>query len=170
MVCIPLSQCPHTPWKNGGGITQELCKWGEDPFEFRISVARVSQDGPFSLYPEHDRALVLLEGSLKLFKARETLVLETHSPYFFSGDEVITSTLINGEVRDFNVIYKKGIQIELAVRTMENTQIILDDDTYIFVISGQVKYKEITYTETLFYESGVLQILVQATLLVIKIL
>ena len=170
MPCIPLSQCPLTPWKNGGGITQELIKWGEDPFDFRISVAQVSQDGPFSLYTEHDRALVLLRGSLQLFKAEESRVLEAFSPYFFSGDEVITSKLLKGEVRDFNVIYRKGIQIELAILTMENTQRILDDHTYIYVVSGQVKYNNTTYTETLFYEKGVLDILDQATLLVIKIL
>ncbi|MFN9927385.1 MAG: HutD family protein, partial [Phenylobacterium sp.] len=49
------------PWKNGGGITRELAVWPPgasfDDFVWRVSMAEVHQDGPFSSFPGVDRIL-----------------------------------------------------------------------------------------------------------------
>ena len=49
------------PWKNGGGTTTEVAVSPEgaglDHFDWRISMARVEQDGPFSTFPGIDRTL-----------------------------------------------------------------------------------------------------------------
>jgi uncharacterized protein len=54
------------PWKNGGGETAEIAVFPEgatlDDFDWRISMATVSADGPFSLFPGVDRTLSVLEG------------------------------------------------------------------------------------------------------------
>lgn len=97
------------PWKNGGGITTELYRLPDpsDPFQFliRISQARVEQDGPFSLFPGIDRKLIVLKGNgctLNFEDRVETLlpgkILE------FPGEAVISCSLINGPLIDFNVM------------------------------------------------------------------
>lgn len=96
------------PWKNGGGVTTELfCKVDQDNrLLFRISMAKVSTSGPFSLFPEINRALLLLSGNgfkLTGTKTQTTLTLDSPTLYF-SGEEPISCELIQGECLDFNVM------------------------------------------------------------------
>ena len=50
------------PWKNGGGETAEIAVSPPgaalDDFDWRLSMARVETDGPFSAFPGIDRTLV----------------------------------------------------------------------------------------------------------------
>ncbi|MCG3056381.1 HutD family protein, partial [Escherichia coli] len=56
-----------TPWKNGGGATREIAVWppgaAMESFAWRISVADIADDGPFSAFPGVDRQIALLEGA-----------------------------------------------------------------------------------------------------------
>ena len=60
------SDLVRVPWKNGGGTTAEVAVHppgaGLDDFDWRISMADVAVDGPFSRFPGVDRTLVLAEG------------------------------------------------------------------------------------------------------------
>ncbi len=55
------------PWKNGGGSTTEIAVApdgaGIDAFDWRISMAVVAADGPFSEFPGVDRTLSILDGA-----------------------------------------------------------------------------------------------------------
>src|SRR5258707_14720415 len=55
------------PWKNGGGHTHEIAAHPEGAgmaaFAWRVSIAEIAQDGPFSSFPGVDRTLVLLAGN-----------------------------------------------------------------------------------------------------------
>ncbi len=55
------------PWKNGGGETVEIAVFppgaGVDDFDWRISMATVASDGPFSIFPGIDRTLSILDGA-----------------------------------------------------------------------------------------------------------
>ena len=57
---------PRRPWKNGGGTTVEIAVFpagaGFDGFDWRLSMADVVADGPFSAFPDIDRTLVLIDG------------------------------------------------------------------------------------------------------------
>lgn len=54
------------PWKNGGGETVEIAVFptnaGVDAFDWRISIATVATNGPFSIFPGIDRTLSILSG------------------------------------------------------------------------------------------------------------
>jgi environmental stress-induced protein Ves len=55
-----------TPWKNGGGLTREVL-WQPtgaslDDFDWRVSVAQIDSDGPFSAFPGIDRVITLIDG------------------------------------------------------------------------------------------------------------
>ena len=55
------------PWKNGAGRTTEIAVHPPgaalDTFAWRVSIADVERDGPFSRFPGIDRTIVLLEGA-----------------------------------------------------------------------------------------------------------
>ena len=104
-----------TPWKNGGGITREVVVWppeaGLDVFDWRISMAEVREPGAFSLFPNVDRCLTVIEGSLRLTFDDETSVsLDARSePLTFSGDRACHGLPIGGPVLDLNVMSRRGL-------------------------------------------------------------
>lgn len=99
------------PWKNGGGSTLELFKISanESDFLFRLSIATVGSNGPFSIFPGIERILLLLEGNgFKLNKKSQEIILDkTESPLYFQGEEEITCELLQGSCRDFNVMTRR---------------------------------------------------------------
>nr|BDT29912.1 HutD family protein [Bacteriovorax sp. HI3] len=98
------------PWKNGGGSTLELYRMpSEGDFNFRLSMATVSSDGPFSHFPGIDRILLLMEGAgFRLNKKPQSLTMDTpFSPLTFSGEEDIHCQLIQGTCRDFNIMTRR---------------------------------------------------------------
>jgi environmental stress-induced protein Ves len=108
---ITKEQFKSMPWKNKGGITTELFRSpAEGDFTLRLSVAKVSEDSPFSLFPDVDRWLLILNGEgifLDRSDGSRKLTKESH-PFFFRGEEVISSRLVQGEIRDFNVMLKRN--------------------------------------------------------------
>ena len=111
---ISPSDYRRMPWKNGGGRTTEIAAHppgaGFDTFVWRVSVADVTQSVPFSAFPGVDRTLVLLAGKgLRL--AGEGSPVDVHTefePVDFSGDQAIMCTLVDGSVRDFNLMVRRG--------------------------------------------------------------
>jgi hypothetical protein len=107
---------PATPWKNGGGTTQEIASWppgaGLDAFGWRASIATIAQPGPFSVFAGIDRQIMLLEGDgVRLFThdARIDHRLDApHRPFAFRGDEAIDCTLLGGASNDFNLMVRRG--------------------------------------------------------------
>lgn len=99
------------PWKNGLGSTIELARdAGQDMQQFlwRISMADVSTNGPFSIFPDRQRLLSILEGEgLRLNFVQRGLqqTVKGLDVCAFSGEDVIESLLLDGPVRDFNLIY-----------------------------------------------------------------
>jgi hypothetical protein len=102
------------PWKNGGGVTVEIAahpaQAALDAFDWRVSVADVAADGPFSRFPGVDRILLLLAGTgLHLAGAGHDVDLRApYEPYAFSGDDAVEGRLVDGPVRDFNLMLRRG--------------------------------------------------------------
>ena len=111
MRIIPPSEFKAMPWKNGGGITHEILKEERDgKLLWRLSIAEVASDGPFSLFPGLSRILTVIDGEGLVLQAPDhELRALPFSPVTFSGDLAITSKRIGGDVRDFNVIFDDSI-------------------------------------------------------------
>jgi uncharacterized protein len=95
------------PWKNGGGITHEILK-REDAgkLQWRLSIAEVASDGPFSIFAGLSRILTVFEGDgLTLHTPTDSLEALPHQPIAFSGDVPIDCTRKSNVVTDFNVIF-----------------------------------------------------------------
>jgi environmental stress-induced protein Ves len=101
------------PWKNGRGVTLELAcsPQGSDlsDFDWRISMAKVEEDGPFSSFPGIDRCLVVLDGAgIELDHGAGPVKLDPFVPHLFRGDDSTTGRLIDGPIEDFNVMTRRG--------------------------------------------------------------
>ncbi len=102
------------PWKNGGGETVEVAVHpavpGLDGFDWRVSMATVAADGPFSCFPGIDRTLAVLDGAgLELSvegQGAHRLTPET-APLAFPGDVPAFARLVGGPVTDLNVMTRR---------------------------------------------------------------
>ena len=102
------------PWMNGGGETIEIAVWpqgaGLASFDWRVSMARVTQPGPFSSFTGVDRTLAILDGAgLTLAVAgRHPVELTAASPgYTFPADLPVTATLADGPVLALNAMTRR---------------------------------------------------------------
>ncbi|MEJ2814913.1 HutD family protein [Caulobacter sp. CCG-8] len=103
-----------TPWKNGGGVTREVAAWPSgadlDGFEWRISLAEIAADGPFSTFPGVDRVLTVIQGEgLLLTVDDRMLALDAASPPLdFPGEARVAARLTDGPISDLNVMVRRG--------------------------------------------------------------
>ncbi len=101
------------PWKNGAGRTTEIAVHPPgaalDAFDWRVSIADVERDGPFSRFPGVDRTIVLLAGAgMRLRSGAEDVELATRFvPEGLNGDDSFECALIAGPCRDFNAMFRR---------------------------------------------------------------
>ncbi|OKK08413.1 HutD-family protein [Streptomyces sp. CB03234] len=101
------------PWKNGGGVTREIAAWpegsGVDGFDWRVSLADVGADGPFSAFPGTERILTVVDGTgMGLTVARRHLLAERYAPRPFPGEVATHGRLLAGPVVNLNVMHRRG--------------------------------------------------------------
>jgi environmental stress-induced protein Ves len=108
---LPASDRVSAAWKNGGGVTWQVAS--EPPgagfeFDWRISLAQVAADGPFSSFPGVDRILTVLEGAMRLsLTGRAPIVLDqTSAPFGFAGDDDCAAEVI-APVVDLNLMVRR---------------------------------------------------------------
>ena len=107
---------PRQPWHNGGGTTREIvCRpagASMQDFDWRISIADVDRDGPFSVLPGIERCIVLLEGPGLRLRSRCGRLdhrLDTPGqPLRFDGGLALDAELLGGPSEDFNVMTRAG--------------------------------------------------------------
>ena len=133
-------------WKNDGGETAEIAAAPRsdtlDGFDWRLSIARVTRDGPFSTFPAVDRTLTILDGAglrLTIGNAIHVLTRES-SPLAFPADVATESLLLDGPVTDFNVMTRRGRfahVIERIELSCEMTRRIAGDVVAVFCADGR---------------------------------
>ena len=98
---------------------------GTADFAWRVSVAEIAQDGPFSAFPGVDRQILLLAGpGVRLRSAETTLPIdhllnEPLVPFAFAGEAAISASLLGGPSQDLNVMTRRGVmrtEVEVARR------------------------------------------------------
>ncbi len=127
-------------WKNGGGVTHEIAADADAiPPAWRISIATIERDGPFSDFPGYDRTIVALDGgSVELSIDDETVLLRRHEPYDFRGEAAVTCRLHGGAARDLNVMTKRSAFAHDVEVITSAQRFLVDDDELIFayVLAG----------------------------------
>lgn len=111
---LPSSDYVAMPWRNGAGTTHEIAiddspGESEAPFLWRLSMADLAGDGPFSEIADVDRILVLLEGEdVQLTIAgAEPEPLAEHTAIAFPGDIPTSLTMAPGSGRDLNLMWDR---------------------------------------------------------------
>lgn len=117
------------PWKNGGGVTREIACYppgaGMDDFEWRVSIATIGADGPFSVFNGIDRVIMLLQGGGMRLHSRDGRI--DHGldkplmPFAFAGEASLDCTLLSGESQDFNVMTRRE-KLRASVRVLRGPQ------------------------------------------------
>ena len=111
------------PWRNGGGTTTELARNGDtNRWLWRLSVADVDRSGPFSDFTGYRRIIMLLEGSgmaLSFDGAPPVVLDRRYRPFAFDGGMRTECTLLDGPIRDMNLIVDGRIEASLDVRLLE---------------------------------------------------
>ncbi len=107
---LRVADYPRMPWKNGAGSTLEIARDagdGLDGFGWRLSIADVGESGGFSAFTGYQRVITVLEGAgMRLaVDGQQSRDLTALDAFAFNGGSAVNCELIDGPIRDFNLIY-----------------------------------------------------------------
>jgi uncharacterized protein len=147
------------PWRNGRGETAEVAigpagaTLGD--FDWRVSMARVEGDGPFSIFPQTDRTLTVLRGEgmrLSIAGTAPVEITRDSEPLAFPADVAADATLLGGTVTDLNVMTRRD-RLEHSMRRLrvaERIELALEAPLVLLVCAEAVAHVEVnTQTATL---------------------
>lgn len=135
------------PWKNSQGMTEEIMvvpqDGGIDAFDWRLSIAHVGANGPFSLFPGVDRTIALLDGDgllLDLPENRTVALTRGGPPFTFPGDWTISSRNIGGPTMDLNVMTRRGrFAHAMSHETIHGLRPLRAADLTLFIPTGTMR-------------------------------
>jgi hypothetical protein len=111
------------PWKNGGGTTTEIAVFppgaGMEAFAWRLSMACVEREGPFSIFPGIDRSIAILEGEglcLRVEGEDDVCLDNALAPFQVPGDVPACAEPIGGPVLDLNLMSRRECWRHALVR------------------------------------------------------
>lgn len=135
-------------WMNGAGWTSEIARWPEgDAWDWRLSIAEVDEDAPFSALPGVERALVLLGGNgmrLRFDNGRCHEVAPPHGCLRFAGEGGVVGELVDGPTRDFNLMWRReACDAQLWHRPLVGTMALFVDpaETWaVHLLAGHARF------------------------------
>ncbi len=144
---IPYAGLEAAPWKNGGGSTTEIAAAPPgatlETFDWRISLATIAHDGPFSPFPGIDRTLALVEGPGAVLEVNgeSRFFLSEDEPLIeFPGEANVTAALNGGACTDLNVMTRRSrCHHRLGRRTLTGASAFAPrgDVTVLFLADGE---------------------------------
>lgn len=138
-------------WRNGAGWTREVHAQPSadgDGWDWRLSIAEIDEDAPFSAFPGVDRELVLLEGNGLRLRFDDGEVVELHPPHErlrFAGERALRGELVDGPTRDFNLMWKRAaVDARLWHRPLVGSMVLFAEpgSTWaLHVLAGQARVR-----------------------------
>ena len=127
---VRLGDATAVPWRNGGGLTRELASSSKsEDWIWRMSVAEVTTDGPFSCFDGVTRWFAVLQGAgvvLNFPAAAEEFQLTVEAPPFrFDGAVQTQCRLLGGPTQDFNLMVRDACLPAHMVRVRGEYQKVL---------------------------------------------
>lgn len=128
------------PWRNGGGTTREYASHPTTgDFSWRVSVARVDSDGPFSEFSGCDRILVLLGGdgmTLRSVEGEDVTLTHPLDLHRFPGEVPLRAELLDGPTTDLNLIWRRDLWEVDVARTRTPHTVEGGDTMLVYVARG----------------------------------
>ncbi len=128
-------------WKNDGGWTTEIARDPADSaaeFRWRVSIADIEADGPFSEFPDIERELILLAGNgieLDIGDEPPLRLGERFQRARFAGEAQVECRLIAGPTRDFNVMTRRGdVRAELLARPLVGSMVLFAETDVVWIV------------------------------------
>ncbi len=156
---IPPSTYRRARWKNDGGWTTEIARSGEEDFRWRISIAEIESDGPFSSFPGIERDLLLLEGNgieLDIDDAPPRRLVQRFERVQFAGEAKVDCRLVAGPTRDFNVMTRRdAVRADVIARPLVGSMVIFPErgaEWFVHVFAGSATAR--SEADTLVLETG----------------
>lgn len=101
-----LSSVPAEPWRNGGGVTRTLATNGT---QWRISVAQVERDGPYSRFDGIARVSFVLRGNGVMLRHGSSVArLAPFKAVEYDGGKEWNASLVDGPVTALNIMTVAG--------------------------------------------------------------
>ncbi len=136
-----LQKVPVNLWRNGAGETREICCFppAARDFNWRASIASIASSGDFTVIPQVDRVVTMLEGSEVVLDGGAAFrhTLKRHQPFAFAGEQPVKAELSNGMSLDFNIMTRRDrchARVRVADRTFKTAA---TRGGVIFVLSGE---------------------------------
>ncbi|MFC7300647.1 HutD family protein [Cognatiluteimonas weifangensis] len=111
---IPANEYRRQRWRNGAGWTREIhaqpAPAPADGWDWRLSIAEIEQDAPFSVFPGIERELLLLAGNglrLRFDDGEIRELLPPHDRLHFAGERALRGELLDGPTQDFNLMWRR---------------------------------------------------------------
>ncbi len=147
---IPFATQPVVPWRNGAGTTREVAvdrEGADGAFRWRISVAQVAEDGPFSSFPGIDRTIWLLRGAGMVLdvEGREHRLSSRLAPLAFDGAARVSARLTDGPTEDLNLMVERATTaataevLTLAPGTALPLQAAASGTVALLLLAGEVE-------------------------------
>jgi environmental stress-induced protein Ves len=108
---VALADCPPQPWRNGGGTTREVLAGPRAAdWQWRVSVADIAADGPFSAWPGVERWFAVMEGAgVELsWHGHRVRLHPGDAPLRFDGAAPPDCRLLAGQTRDLNLMLRQA--------------------------------------------------------------
>ncbi|MFN3294372.1 MAG: HutD family protein [Gemmobacter sp.] len=101
------------PWANGRGVTTEVMRVDDaGGLLWRLSLAQVVEDGPFSRFAGVDRSLTVIGGpGFGLAGPEGRLRADPLVPVGFAGDVPVSACDVAGPAVDCNVMWRRGAML-----------------------------------------------------------
>jgi len=145
---IPANEYRRVRWKNGTGWTREIARMPDrEDWDWRLSIAEIEQDGPFSVFPGIERELVLIRGNGLRLRFEDGEIRELQPPHErirFAGERVVRGELLEGPTHDFNLMWRRDmIAAELLHRPLVGPMLFFTEPGIswaIHLLAGQAKF------------------------------
>lgn len=136
------------PWANGLGTTAEIAvaPEGRADWSWRLSLADVAADGPFSALPGIDRHLLVARGAgmaITIDLGPEHTMTTASPTLAFAGESRTSCRLLEGPISDLNLMVRRGRGVgELrSVRLPEAAAFVPSaDDVVLLVLEGALDF------------------------------
>lgn len=145
---IPAHDYRRERWRNGFGWTREILRFPAtgDDWDWRLSIAEIERDGPFSTFDGIDRELVLLHGNGVRLRFDDGEVRDVEPPHGrvrFAGERAVSGELIDGATHDFNLMWRRDrIEADLWHRPLVGSMVLFVEpgETWVVhVLSGHTQ-------------------------------
>lgn len=127
-----------TPWANGRGSTRELAR--DVQSSWRLSMADIGEDAPFSIFPGIERILIVVDGEVRLRIDGVEHHLVAGAAVEFRGESAASAVAVGDTAHVVNLMMVRGrvrFDGHRAEPALEVTQPVVVDELVVLLSRGR---------------------------------